>query len=57
MSDDKGRRLCTIDHAGKQLEARDWNEHRYWLELVRRRRLELEREQRAAERRERRRAG
>ena len=57
MSDDKGRRLCTIDHAGKQLEARDWNEQRFWLELVRRRRLAAERERAAAVRRERRRAG
>lgn len=36
MSGDKRKPLCTVDHANKQGEARDWNAYEYWLKQARR---------------------
>lgn len=36
MSNDKRKTVCTIDHAAKQSEARDWDAYEYWLRQARR---------------------
>lgn len=37
MSEGNRRPVCTIDHAGKQRDAVGWNDHEFWLAVVRRR--------------------
>lgn len=36
MSDDKRKTVCTIDHAAKQSDARNWDAYEYWLRQARR---------------------
>jgi len=38
VSEEKRRRFCTVDHAGKQRDAVNWDDQRFWLALARRRR-------------------
>ena len=41
MAQSNRRTVCTLDHAGKQRDARSWNDQRYWLNLARRRKAAL----------------
>ncbi len=38
MSDDKTRVYCTIDHANKQGDRRNFNPHKLWLRQMKQRR-------------------
>lgn len=43
MIDENRRRVCTVDHAGKQRDAIGWSDHDFWLTVVRRRKAAMTR--------------
>lgn len=45
VSEANRRPVCTIDHAGKQRDAVGWNDHEFWLAVVRRRKAAIARAQ------------